>query len=190
MAQKVLIVLADGFEEIEAVTPMDVLRRAELEVTVAGLSGKTVKGAHGVSIEADITLDDYDEIPDLIVLPGGMPGSKNLAKSKKVAELVHKINREGKIVSGICAAPALVLAPTGLLNGKRATCYPGFENNFSNAVTFSQDRVVVDGNLVTSRGPGSALEFACELVRQLVGQDKAQELRQGLLVQIPAPTSS
>lgn len=181
MAKKVVVILADGFEEIEAITPIDVLRRASLEVVLAGLSSKTVSGSHGITFQTDILLDDYNELPDAIVLPGGLPGAKHLAASKKVRELIIRMNDQKKLVSAICAAPALALAPTGVLNGKRATCYPGFEKNFSSEINFSNERVVVDGNIVTSRGPGSALEFALELVEQLVGTAKAQELSQGLL---------
>lgn len=182
MAKKVLIVLADGFEEIEAVTCIDVLRRAEIDVKTAGLTGKSVNGAHGIKVEADITLENYDGTADCVVLPGGMPGSKNLQNSKKVTEIVKKMNSEGKWVTAICAAPALALAQAGVLEGKRATCYPGFENNFSSSTKFSVDSVVVDGNVVTSRGPGTALEFALELTAKLAGKEIAQNLRQGMLV--------
>jgi len=182
MSKKVLVILADGFEEIEAITPIDVLRRAGLEVTLAGLSGTTVSGAHGVKFQADVTLDDYKGLPDLVVLPGGLPGAKNLGESKKVAEIVKRMNSLKKLIGAICAAPALALAPAGILDGKKATCYPGFEKNFPPSVSFSEERVVVDGNIITSRGPGSALEFALELVEQLVDREKAQTLKEGLLV--------
>ncbi|MBI4358804.1 MAG: DJ-1/PfpI family protein [Candidatus Omnitrophica bacterium] len=182
MAKKVLIILADGFEEIEAITPVDVLRRAGVEVTIAGLSGKTITGAHGVKFQTDVTFDEYKDLPDAIILPGGMPGAKNLGESPKVAGLVKKMNRQNKVVGAICAAPALALAPTGILNGKKATCYPGFEKNFPSSVAFSSDRVVVDGNIITSRGPGSALEFALELVEKLVSKEKAETLSEGMLV--------
>ena len=182
MGKKVLVVLAEGFEEIEAITPIDILRRAELEVTVAGLSGRTVSGAHGIKFQTDTTFDEYQSLPDALILPGGMPGSRNLGESKKLAELIKKMDSQKKVVGAICAAPALALAPTGILNGKKATCYPGFEKNFSPAVNFSSERVVVDGNIITSRGPGSALEFALELVEKLAGKEKAEALGEGLLV--------
>lgn len=184
MAKKVLVILADGFEEIEAITPIDVLRRAGLEVALAGLSGKTVSGAHGVKFQADLMLDDYHSLPDAVVLPGGMPGARNLGESKKVAELIKKMDSQKKIVGAICAAPALALAPTGILDGKKATCYPGFEKNFPASVSFSDARVVVDGNVITSRGPGSALEFALELVRRLAGREAAEALSEGLLAKV------
>ncbi|MBI3999896.1 MAG: DJ-1/PfpI family protein [Candidatus Omnitrophica bacterium] len=182
MVKKVLVILAEGFEEIEAITPIDVLRRAGVEVTLAGLGSQIVAGAHGVKFQADVALNDYHGLPDAMILPGGMPGAKNLGESKKVAELIKKMNSQNRIVSAICAAPALALAPTGILDGKRATCYPGFEENFSGAITFSTDRVVTDGNIITSRGPGSALEFALELVEKLVGKEKAETLSEGMLV--------
>ena len=181
MSKKVLVILADGFEEIEAITPVDVLRRAGLEVTLAGLSGRVITGAHGIKFQADMTLDEYKDSPDAIVLPGGMPGAKNLGESKKVTEIVKRMNSQKKIVGAICAAPALALAPAGVLDGKKATCYPGFEQNFPASVSFSNERVVVDGNIITSRGPGSALEFALELVEQLAGKEKAKALTEGLL---------
>ncbi len=180
--KKVLIILADGFEEIEAITPIDVLRRAGLEVAIAGLVQKTVSGAHGIKFQTDLLLDEYEGLPDAVILPGGMPGAQNLGESEKVAEIIKKMNSQKKVVGAICAAPALVLGPTGILDGKKATCYPGFEKDFPASVAFSRDRVVVDGNVITSRGPGSAMEFALELVELLAGSDKARSLKEGLLV--------
>lgn len=179
--KKVLVILAEGFEEIEAITPIDVLKRAGLEVVTAGVRSKQVTGAHGIKLETDLLLSDYPGLPDAVILPGGLPGAQNLADSAEVTELVRKMNDQKKIVGAICAAPALVLAPKGILNGKKATCYPGFEKNFSSKVSFSTERVIVDGHIVTSKGPGSALEFALELVRILAGAEKRETLRQGLV---------
>lgn len=184
MSKKVLILLADGFEEIEAVTPIDVLRRAGLEVTVAGVSGLEVTGAHSVRIRADVELASYQGVPDAVILPGGMPGAKNLVESKQVLELVKKVYEQKKVVGAICASPAVVLTPTGILEGKKATCYPGFEGELPSSVTFCEERVVVDGNVITSRGPGTALEFALNLVEQLVGKRDAAQLREGMLVKV------
>ena len=181
MPKKAIIILAEGFEEIEAVTVIDVLRRAGVDLKIAGLSGKSVKGAHNLQVQADMTLDEYDGSADAVILPGGMPGSKHLNRSRKVAEIVQKMNSQGKVLGAICAAPALALAPAGVLNGRKATCYPGFENNFSASVRFSEDRVVVDQNIITSRGPGTALDFALELVEKLVDKKEAEKLREGLL---------
>lgn len=182
MMRQALIILAEGFEEIEAITAIDVLRRADVSVRVAGLSGKTVKGAHGVTVEADLELDEYKGLPDVLILPGGMPGSANLGASGKVSEIIKRANAQKKIIAAICAAPALALAPTGILDGKKATCYPGCESKFPRAVTYTGDRVTADGNVITGSGPGSSLEFALEIVRWLVGGDKANDLKQGMLV--------
>ncbi len=184
MAKKVLVVLADGFEEIEAITPIDVLKRAGLDVTIAGLSSKTVTGTHGIKFQTDLLLEEYKNLPDAIILPGGLPGAKNLAESPKVIELVKKMDQAKKVVGAICAAPALVLAPNGILNGRKATCYPGFEKNFSLQINFSHERVIVDGHVITSRGPGSALEFSLQLVEVLVGKEHAKELSEGLLAKV------
>ncbi len=183
MKKKVLVILADGFEEIEAVAPIDILRRAELDVVVAGLNGKIVTGSHGLRVEADTTLAAYLDSPDAVVLPGGLPGAKNLDESESVKSLLTKMNQEKKLVGAICASPAFALTHSGILNGRKATCYPGFERQFSNTTTFLENRVVVDGNITTSRGPGSAIEFALSLVEQLAGKDKARLLKQALLAQ-------
>ena len=182
MGKKVLVILAEGFEEIEAVTPMDVLRRSGLEVIVAGLASRVVTGAHGIRIEADVLLDQYQGQPDAVVLPGGMPGAKNLGESKKVKELIQDLNRQKKLIGAICASPAVVLTPTGVLSGKKATCYPGFEAQFSKDIYFSLDRVVVDQNITTSRGPGTALEFSLRLVEQLADSEAVRSLKEGMLV--------
>lgn len=182
MKKTVLIVLADGFEEIEAVTPIDVLRRAGLEVIVAGVGKREVTGAHDITIETDIMLEQYQENPDAIVLPGGMPGAENLQKSEALKDILQKMKRSGKIIAAICAAPAVVLAPNGILEGKKATCFPGYENELGAKTKFVAERVVTDGLVVTSRGPGSAMEFSLELVSQLVSPEKAEQLAQKMVV--------
>jgi 4-methyl-5(b-hydroxyethyl)-thiazole monophosphate biosynthesis len=181
MKKTVLVVLAEGFEEIEAITPIDVLRRAGLEVVVAGVGNREIKGAHEITVETNILLEQYQGIPDAIVLPGGLPGAANLKKSKALEDLLQKMKKSGKMIGAICASPALVLSPAGVLDGKKATCYPGFETDFSPKVTFSEERVVRDGQVTTSRGPGSAMEFSLELVSQLVSPDAAKKLAQGLV---------
>lgn len=178
---RAVVVLAPGFEEIEAVTPIDVLRRAGVEVVVAGLGARRIVGSHGIPVEADVTVDDAPEA-DLVVLPGGMPGADNLGKSDAVRALVERAHAAGKRVAAICAAPAMALGRTSLLAGKRATCYPGFEKHLPAGVTHVDERVVVDGHVVTSRGPGTALEFSLALVEQLVSKEKADQLRAGMLV--------
>lgn len=182
MLKKVLIILTDGFEEIEAVTPIDILRRAGFSVTVAGLEKKEVKGSHGIRVIADCLLSDISvearhavPLPDAILFPGG-PGAEALGKSQAVKSWIEKMRGAGRIVGAICAAPAAVLAPTGILEGKKATCFPGYEKRLGAKAVFSSERVVTDGDLVTSRGPGTAMEFSLELVRKLAGPSKAAEI--------------
>ncbi|MBI3252789.1 MAG: DJ-1/PfpI family protein [Candidatus Omnitrophica bacterium] len=177
----VLVALADGFEEIEAVTPIDVLRRAGLDVIVAGVGKKEISGAHGITIRADVMLEDYRDLPDAVVLPGGMPGADNLKKSKALGALLSKMDQNKKLIGAICAAPARVLAGAGILDGKKATCYPGYENDLGAKTTFVTDRVVKDGRVITSRGPGTALEFALELVCELTDSRTAGRLAQALI---------
>lgn len=181
MAKRVVVVLAEGFEEIEATTPIDVLRRAGLEVTVAGLSGTSVRGAHGITVGCDATLAALGFVPDAIVLPGGLPGAENLGASPAVKALTLKVRDAGGLCAAICAAPALTFAHYGLLDGKRATCYPSFERHFGPGVRHSEERVVVDGRIVTSRGPGTALEFSLKLAELLAGADTAKTLSEGML---------
>ena len=182
MRKTVLIVLADGFEEIEAITPIDVLRRAGLEVIVAGVGKREVTGAHEITVETDLMIEQYQGNPDAIVLPGGMPGAENLQKSEALKDILQKMKRSGKLIAAICASPAVVLTPNGILDGKSATCYPGFENEFGTKVKFSLERVVTDGLVVTSKGPGTAMEFSLELVSQLVSPEKAEQLAQKMVV--------
>lgn len=182
MKKKVLVLLADGFEETEAVGTIDILRRAGLDVEIAGVTSQIVRGSHGISIQTDLLLEHTSGLPDALILPGGMPGSTNLAASKKLNELLRQMNQEKKIIGAICAAPAVVLAPLGILNGRKATCFPGMEKAFPSSAVFSQDRVVVDSNLVTSRSAGTVFDFAFKLVEILVGQDRAQTLKEGMMV--------
>ncbi len=181
MSKRAVVVLAEGFEEIEAVTPIDVLRRAGIEVTVAGISGTTVRGAHGVNFGCDATLASVHFVPDVIVLPGGLPGAENLGASAMVRDRVLEVRDAGGLCAAICAAPAFTLAPYGLLDDRRATCYPGFEHHFGPRTQSSDERVVVDGRIVTSRGPGTALEFSLAIVDLLVGAEAARGLQQGML---------
>ncbi len=184
MAKTALVVLADGFEEVEAIAPIDALRRAGIRVTCAGLKDKIIKSSRGLSVQAEILFKDYPDLPDVVILPGGLPGAANLANSSELAAFIKKMNEAEKIIAAICAAPALVLAPTGVLDGKKATCYPGCEADFSSKTVYSKNRVVVDGNIITSQGPGSALEFALEIVRQLGDKTMADQLRDKMLIQV------
>jgi 4-methyl-5(b-hydroxyethyl)-thiazole monophosphate biosynthesis len=174
---RIAVLLAEGFEEVEAVTPIDFLRRAGVEVVTAGVGGRAVTGSHGIAITADVSITELPGATlDGVVLPGGMPGSVNLAASPEVRKLVESTFVTGRLLAAICAAPAKVLAPMGLLSGRRATCFPGEETAFGSDVEFSEERVVRDGNLITSRGAGTAAEFAEELIRYLVGDDTADEI--------------
>ena len=174
--KKVVLVLTDGFEEIEAITPIDILRRAGMGVLAAGLSKKVVTGSHGIVITADVLLKEVSELPDAIIFPGG-PGAEDLGKSTVVREWVHRMSEAKKVVGAICAAPAALLAPAGVLEGKKATCFPGYETRLTaGGAIFSTDRVVTDGELITSRGAGTAMEFSLELVRKLAGPAMAAEI--------------
>jgi 4-methyl-5(b-hydroxyethyl)-thiazole monophosphate biosynthesis len=175
MGQKrVVVFVADGFGEVEAMTPIDFLRRAGLDVTIAGVGGNRPTGAHGIRVEADVRSEDAAGPWDAVVLPGGMPGAENLAASSVVEQTCRTVMTEGGLVAAICAAPAVALNRFGLLDGRRFTCYPGFEDRVKDGM-FSEDRVVVHDNLITSRGPGTAAEFTMELIRHLVGTAEADK---------------
>lgn len=172
----VLLFLADGFELVEAMTPLDLLRRAGAKVTTVSLGDNTaVISSNGVLLHADTTLAETGAVaPDLIVLPGGMPGASNLRNSKRVCDMVADAVRDGRAVGAICAAP-MVLGELGLLEGISATCFPGFEDSLKGA-RLSSERVVRDGKIVTAAGMGVSLPFASALVSLLYGEDKAREL--------------
>ena len=180
MPKKAIIVLAEGFEEIEAVTPADILRRAGVEVELVGLDAPEVTGAHGVTFKADRVLGDTEDA-DAVILPGGLPGADNLAASEKLAGVLEAQAAAGKLVAAICASPGVVLAGLGLLDGKRATCYPGFEERFDASTTHVTDDVVKDANMLTSRGPGTAFAFGLALARELAGDAAADELARAML---------
>ena len=181
MKKKALIILADGFEEVEAITPIDILRRSEIEVITAGLGKEEITGTHNITVKTDVIFEEYDELPDAIVLPGGMPGAENLAISAKVKELISKMDSKGRLIGAICASPALVLAPTGILDGKNATCYPGMDQNFPASVKSSKERVVQDGNIITSMGPATAFDFGLKMAENLVGKQKSDMVGQQML---------
>lgn len=176
---KVLVPLAQGCEEVEAVTIIDLLRRAKIEVVSAGLDDQPVTASRGVRLIADTTLDvALEQEFDMIVLPGGLPGMTNLKNDPRIIVLLQKMAREGKYTCAICAAPA-VLAEAGLLAGKSATGYPGFLDNLPN-VTHKNDPVVRDGKVITSRGPGTAMDFTLELIEVLAGKSQRDEVEAGL----------
>ncbi len=186
--KRVLVPLAPGFEEIEAVTVIDVLRRAGVEVTVAGTQAGSIEASRGVKITPDKTLeevrpDDYD----MVVLPGGAKGVENLQRHPKLQSLIGDFFAKDKHVAAICAAPSL-LAAAGLICGKQATSHPSVKQTVAAASIYSEQRVVADGKLVTSQGPGTAMEFALKLVEILAGKAKVSELKEAMLVQDPAAT--
>ena len=176
---KVLVPLAEGCEEIEAVSVINILRRAGVEVVVAGLNAKPVCGSRGVMFLADVDLDaalqnDYD----MIVLPGGQPGTNNLKADMRVINIVQRMVAQNRYVAAICAAPS-VLAIAGVLDEKRATSFPGALDTFPN-VQQQQQAIVEDGKIITSRGPGTAMDFALVLVERLCGKAKRLEVESGL----------
>ncbi|HEY3496258.1 MAG TPA: DJ-1 family glyoxalase III [Polyangiaceae bacterium] len=177
---RALVLLAEGFEEIEAVTIVDVLRRGGVKVTTAALGTSLVRGSHGIAIEADTSLDGLRvDTFDAVVLPGGMPGAKHLRDDTRVQSLLCEAAARDKLVGAICAAP-IALDAAGLLDGKRATAYPGHEIR---PAIYVEEDVVTDGNIVTSRGVGTALDFALALVERLAGSDTASRLRVAMLVE-------
>lgn len=180
MTKKAVIILAEGFEDIETVTPIDILRRAGIDVTVAGLSEIKVRGARGTTVVADKLLGDAGSDFDLCVLPGGS-GAAKLAASKTVGSLVMDMYSKGKVIAAICAAPALVLSPLGILKGKKATSFPGEKANMDKEAIYKEDSVVVDGNIITSRAPGTALLFSLAIVEKLAGRDTAEKIRKATL---------
>lgn len=181
MRKKAIVILAQGFEEIEAVTVIDVLRRAGIHVTVAGLSDVHVEASRGVVVVADKKLDEGELDFDCFVLPGGSVGAANLAVSEKVRSLLKAADQQGKIIAAICAAPDVVLGPLGILKNKSATGYPGMTKNFGNDAVYKEESVVVDGNLITSRGPATALIFALAIAEKLVGKEIADKVRKATL---------
>lgn len=169
--------LADGFEEVEALCPLDILRRAGLEVTTVGIGGKDViRGAHGIIVHADIPDVMYrDSNPDMLILPGGMPGSKNLDESRIVDSALRAASRKGAYLAAICAAP-MVLGKRGYLEGKRAVCFPGFEEYLTGATVDGENTVVRDGNIITAKGMGAAFGFGLELVKALKDNGTAESI--------------
>lgn len=173
--------LADGFEEVEALCPLDILRRAGLEVITVGVGGKDmIAGAHGIVVQADIPDVMYrDSAPDMIILPGGMPGSTNLDKSKTVDAALRVAAKRGAYLCAICAAP-MVLGKRGYLEGKNAVCYPGFEEHLTGATVSETETVVRDGNVITAKGMGAAFEFGLELVRALKDNETAESIKKSV----------
>jgi 4-methyl-5(b-hydroxyethyl)-thiazole monophosphate biosynthesis len=178
---RVAVILADGFEEVEAVAIIDVLRRAEIDTVVAGLHGGHITSVRRVKIIPDTVIDTVqaDDF-DMIVLPGGQPGADNLNADLRVKELITSFSRKGKLIGAICAAP-IVLASAGVLQGKRATSYPSYKDKLAGAL-YEEKSVVTDGAVLTSRGAGTALEFGLAIVDRLINKEKAQKIRESMLI--------
>lgn len=172
----VYVFLADGFEIIEALSPVDMLRRAKAEVKTVGVTGKSVRSSCGVEVNADITIDDVsNDSLEAIVLPGGLQGTLNLEADQTVQKTIDYCVDNNILVCAICAAPS-VLGHKGLLRGKRATCFPGFEDSLSGAV-LAEDFVAVDGNFITAKGAGVSVDFGLEIVRSLYGRELSDKIR-------------
>ncbi|CCQ97059.1 DJ-1 family protein [[Clostridium] ultunense Esp] len=180
--KKVLLLLAEGFEEVEALTTVDYLRRMDIIVDTCSIGEKRIQGAHRIIVEADKQIDEIDSIKnyDGLVIPGGLPGATNLRDNGRVIQLVQEFNEEKKLIAAICAGP-IVLQKAGIITGKGVTSYPGFDKDLKES-KYSEDLVVQDGNIITARGPAVAVYFALKLVENLVGKEKEQELRKDILL--------
>ncbi len=175
---RVMVPLANGFEEIEALTIIDVLRRAGIQTDTIGVIGSFIESKHGIRVMVDKRLNEVNEDNyDAIILPGGYPGYENLRKSKRVIEILKKFNSQNKLIGAICGAPS-ILAREGLLDDKKATIYPGMERELPHP---RDEPVIVDGNIVTSQGPGTAMKFALTLVKLLKGEKDAERLKRELV---------
>lgn len=178
---KIAVFFAEGYEEIEALTVVDLCRRAGIETVMVGVTDdKCVTGSHGIPVVMDMGLLDVDfDALDMIVLPGGMPGTKNLEACELLMEKVDAFYAAGKDVAAICAAPS-ILGHRGILNGKRACCYPGFEEHLNGAVV-SENSVETDGNVITGRGMGCAIDFSLAIVEKYAGNENAKSLGRGII---------
>jgi 4-methyl-5(b-hydroxyethyl)-thiazole monophosphate biosynthesis len=189
MKKNMLVFLADGFEEVEAVMPVDYLRRAGIEVIIAAITpDKTVTGSHGIILTADTTISELENSGKLTpaswdgaFVPGGIPGAPNLAACMPAGNFFKEMAANGKIIGAICASPVVFFAPLGILEGKKFTCYPGMEKEISSG-TWQEENVVVDGNLVTSRAAGTTVDFSLALIECLVGKDAVNNLVKSALL--------
>lgn len=178
---RICVPLADGFEEIEAITIIDVLRRADIETISVYLNKNPVKGAHNIFVSADNNIENMEtETLSGIILPGGMPGSENLKKSGHVMNMLKEINKKQGLIGAICAAP-MVLGHAGLLKNKKAVCFPGYEKFLEGAV-YMDEPLVKDGNIITAKGPGCAIDFALEIVSELKSEELKDSLRKSMQV--------
>ena len=172
----IYLFLADGFEIVEAMAPLDMLRRAGAEVKTVGLFGQQVKCSKGVELKADITIDEVDmDGCEMIILPGGLPGAEHLRDSEEIAEIIDCAERSSIFIAAICAAP-MVIGRRGVLRGKKATCFPGYEDELLGA-DYTGEGVVRDGKVITAKGAGRSIEFGLALVEALYGRAKADEIK-------------
>lgn len=174
------VFFADGFEELEATAPVDILKRGGVEVLTAGVYSRDVCGAHGIRYFTDITIDEV-ELTELdgVILPGGIPGTPNLDKSEKLHNILDFAFNNNRLICAICAAPS-ILGKAGFLYGKKATCYPGFEKSFKGGI-YTGSKTEKDGNIITGAGAGAALDFAFEILAEVRGEEKASEVRKSML---------
>ena len=177
----VYVHLAEGFEEIEALTVVDLLRRAGIEVNTVSIGDLLVTGAHGISVKADMLIDDarYSQC-QMIVLPGGMPGSKNLENCQLLQDMIDQFNQEEKYIAAICAAP-MILGHKDLLKNRKAVIYSGMEKHLGKKAIVVPDKAVVDGHFITGKGPGCAIDFALKIISVLKGENKANSIKEELL---------
>ncbi len=179
----VLVPLAPGFEEIEAMTVIDILRRGDVKVIVAGTMDGPIEGRSKIKVVCDINISQVNpEEIDMVVLPGGQPGTNNLKKSPRVMSIIDNVHKKNKYTAAICAAPT-VLSAIGILEGKIFTSHPGVQNELTMG-QYSEERVVIDGNLITSRAPGTAMEFAMKLLEILCGHDEMEKVNKGVMAML------
>ncbi len=177
-----IIVLADGFETLEALTPFDLLKRSGIKVLLASIDKvKTVKSSHNLIVETDVFLKDIDyKDIDIFILPGGMPGAKNLQQNDLVVKISNKIAKDSKkVLASICASPSYVLGFNNIANDKKMTCYPGCEK-VSNR-KFEKDKVIVDGNLITAKGAGCALQWTYKIIEKVKGKDEVDKIKESIM---------
>ena len=179
--KKTCVLLAEGFEEVEALTVSDIMRRAGISCDLVSIKDKMVKSSHGVVIESDKIFEENMEY-DLVVLPGGMPGATNLRDDARVINFLKNQNKEEKLIGAICAAP-IVLGKAGLTEGRDLTSYPGFEDELPNC-NYIEEEVIVDKNIITSRGPATAMAFAYKLLEELGEAHKVESIKSGMLYKL------
>ena len=181
MDNKIIFVLANGFEEVEAFAPIDILRRLGIEVVTVGMNGRKIKGAHDIIVETDMILTGLSETPKAVILPGGMPGSVNLRDNKAVIELIQGTYKKGNLIAAICAAP-IALNAAGILTGKTITSHPLVKESFGDDINYTGSRVECDGNVITAKAAGVSFEFAAKIAEYYNKKEEAQDLLKSMYV--------